>query len=418
MTATETSAVSAGATMTDGAATTASAGASGSASGSRDAVALTPTVRSRLRRALGWVVLVVVVLALLLAGTLLARGGSQGDPFSIEDPGPQGSRALAQVLRDHGVTVTAADSLDRARAAAGGAGETTLLVYDVNGILSPTQIAELPEVADRIVLVEPGLRLLSLAPGVNARGSASGVREADCALPAVERAARVEVTGKAYSATDEVDARCLGDEKNGYSVVQTQHDGAEVTVLGASRALQNEGVDQVGNAALVINLLGERDTLVWYRPGLDDLPATATEGTLQPGFYIPLAVLLFAVGAAAILWRGRRFGPLVVENLPVTVRASETMEGRARLYARSSARLRALDALRLGTIDRLARAVGLPSAATVTEVVLAVAELTGRPPTDIGALLVDTEPRSDGELVDLSDRLRRLEHDVAARLPH
>jgi hypothetical protein len=364
-------------------------------------------------------VLAVVVLVLLLVGALLARGGSQGDPFSVEDPGPQGSRAVAQVLQQQGVTVTAADSLDSARAAAGDPAGTTLLVYDVNSILSAQQIAQLPELADRIVLVEPGTRLLTgLAAGVNARGAASGVREADCSLPAVERAARVEVTGKAYSATDAVDARCLGDEKNGYSVVQTEHDGAQVTVLGASRALQNEGADQVGNAALVLNLLGESDELVWYRPGLGDLPASATEGSIQPDFYIPLAVLLFLVGFAAILWRGRRFGPLVVENLPVTVRASETMEGRARLYARSSARLRALDALRLGTIDRLARAVGLPSAATVTEVVLAVAELIGRPPAEIGALLVDTEPRSDGELVDLSDRLRRLEHDVAARLPH
>ncbi len=44
-----------------------------------------------------------------------------------------------------------------------------------------------------------------------------------------------------------------------------------------------------------------------------------------------------APGIAAAFWRGRRFGPLVVENLPVTVRASETMLGRARLYEKSRA---------------------------------------------------------------------------------
>ena len=65
-------------------------------------------------------------------------------------------------------------------------------------------------------------------------------------------------------------------------------------------------------------------------------------------------ILLLLVFLAAAFWRGRRLGPLVVENLPVVVRASETMEGRARLYQKSSARLHALDALRIGAIQRLA----------------------------------------------------------------
>ncbi len=115
---------------------------------------------------------------------------------------------------------------------------------------------------------------------------------------------------------------------------------------------------------------------------------------------------------AAGIWRGRRFGPLVVENLPVTVRASETMEGRARLYQKSSARLRALDSLRIGTIARLARSCGLPRLATVEEVVAAVAPLTGRPVTEVRGLLIDRHPASDAELVVLSDELLELERNV------
>ncbi|TPW73583.1 DUF4350 domain-containing protein [Schumannella sp. 10F1B-5-1] len=384
---------------------------------------LTPTVRARLRRASTWIGLVTVVLVLLLAGVLLARGGSGADPFSPDDASPVGSRALAQVLGQHGVDVRSAESLTEARDAAADPADTTLLVYDT-GILDADQIADLPSIADRIVLVEPGFRLLNgLTPGVDARGEVSGARAADCTVPAVEKAQRVETTGRAYAADSaddsaDVTARCLGSESRGYSLVQLERDGVEITVLGASKALQNDGIDVAGNAALTINLLGETDRLVWYRSGIADLPASATEGTLTPSFYVPLVLLLFGVALAAILWRGRRLGPLVVENLPVTVRASETMEGRARLYARSSARLRALDALRIGTVERLARAVGLPSASTVTEVVLAVADLVGRPPAEIGALLVDAEPRDDAELVRLSDRLLDLEREVAARLPH
>jgi hypothetical protein len=128
----------------------------------------------------------------------------------------------------------------------------------------------------------------------------------------------------------------------------------------------------------------------------------------------PLAVTFVLVALGAILWRSRRVGPLVVENLPVVVRASETMEGRARLYDRAGARLHALDALRIGAVSRLARTCGLPRTATVTEVVDAVAAVTGRDRAAVASILIDREPATDTELVQLSDDLLRLESDATA----
>jgi hypothetical protein len=154
---------------------------------------------------------------------------------------------------------------------------------------------------------------------------------------------------------------------------------------------------------------------VWYLPSPADLPATTPQdlGSLTPVWITPaLGLLILAVVAGAI-WRGRRFGPLVVENLPVTVRASETMLGRARLYEKSSARLRALDALRIGSVHRLAVVCGLPRAATVDDVVAAVASVTGEQVAGIRRLLVDAVPATDAELVVLSDELLELERDVA-----
>jgi hypothetical protein len=127
-------------------------------------------------------------------------------------------------------------------------------------------------------------------------------------------------------------------------------------------------------------------------------------------------VLLGIVALAAALWRGRRFGPLVVEDLPVTVRASETMEGRARLYQRSSARRRALDALRVGTVARLASALRLGRAASVEEVAWAVADRLRRDPQQVRQLLLDADPATDAELVRLSDELLVLERDLRAAL--
>ena len=159
--------------------------------------------------------------------------------------------------------------------------------------------------------------------------------------------------------------------------------------------------------------------MIWYVSSYADLQqgATPSLGDLVPGWVLPLGVLLGIAGIALVLWRARRFGPVVVENLPVVVRASETMEGRARLYSRAHARLRALDALRIGTVDRLARAIGLARTATVDEVANAVAALTGRDRAAVSALLLDTVPTTDAQLVRLSDELLTLEAEVAMTRP-
>jgi hypothetical protein len=89
------------------------------------------------------------------------------------------------------------------------------------------------------------------------------------------------------------------------------------------------------------------------------------------------------------------------------------MQGRARLYEKSSARLRALDALRIGAVERLARACGLPRVATVDDVIAAVAAVTRADPADVRRILIDAAPASDRELVRLSDELLTLERTVA-----
>jgi hypothetical protein len=123
-------------------------------------------------------------------------------------------------------------------------------------------------------------------------------------------------------------------------------------------------------------------------------------------------VLAIAVVIAAGLWCGRRFGPLVVENLPVQVPAGETSEGRARLYARSSARGHAVDQLRIGTIERLAALLRLPRSADVGTVAAAAAAAIGRDAASVTRLLITDEPANDRDLVELAAGLGRLEEDV------
>ena len=105
-------------------------------------------------------------------------------------------------------------------------------------------------------------------------------------------------------------------------------------------------------------------------------------------------------------------GAVVVVNLPVEVRSSETMEGRARLYERGGARDHALATLRDATLTRLARILGLGRTATPEEIIGATSAATGRDPAALRALL-RTEPAFDDRgFVRISDELLRLEREL------
>ena len=399
------------------------------------APATTPTLRAVGRRSLFWILAVVGGLLVAVLATVFAAGtGAGGRPLAADSAAPAGGRALAEVLRQQGVTVTIADTLKEARAAASAAPDATLFTTDPDGLLTGDRYRDLAALAPRTVVVDPGfLALQSLAPGIGFGGESSAeTLTARCAVPAAEAAETLSPGGRTLgiggssqssndSATDVVGCFPSGDDR--FSVVQltpqptdSATDSAtdsltELTLVADATLFSNEKIATFGNAALALNLLGASSDVIWYLPTLGDVAVTGPPslGELTPGWVTPVLVLLVIVTITAALWRGRRFGALVPENLPVTVKGSETMEGRARLYARSNARLRALDTLRIAAVARLARQVGLARSATLEEVLVAVASATGRPLDQVRSVLVGADPATDRDLVALTDRLRELE---------
>lgn len=383
------------------------------------AVITTPTVRRAVRRSLYWAVAIAGLLVLGAITIALNGATREAQRWGADETAPPGSRAVVEVLRDAGVEVVVTGRLDDTLAALEEPG-TTLFVGDVRGILDEEQWPRLLDTADHLVIAEPSqlaldaLRIdaLTAAPLTESRDGVELV--ADCTLPAAERAESIRATGIGYSTLDgEV---CFDAGETGAGLVRLEVDGRQVTVLGAGSVLQNGEITRAGNAALALGLLGEHATLVWYQPTPADLTAP-TVAELTPDWVNPIAWLAVLVGLAAAFWRGRRFGPVVVENLPVVVKTTETMEGRARLYAREGSRLRALDALRVGTLRRIADGLALGRGAGVDDIIAAVAGIaTERDTAALRALLVDLEPRTDRELVELSDRLLELEALIARRV--
>ncbi len=393
-----------------------------------DTPSSTHTIRAAARRSRFWVVAGAGAVIVAIAASLLAGGSAAGGvPLGAGNPAPAGSQALVEVLRQHGVTVAVADTLDEATSALSLSADATLFLSDENGFLSGDQLAPLLALPHRTVVAEPTFTLLdAVAPGVGFGGvSTADSLSADCGVPAARAAGTLSPGGSTLRivGTDTTDGTesigCFPSGDGTYSVVERSHDGRTLTLVAQPAVFRNDGIDTFGNAALALNLLGAGDTLVWYLPTLADVPRTGAPslGALTPGWVTPVLILLILTALSAFIWRGRRFGPLVAENLPVTVRANETMEGRARLYARNSARLRAIDALRIGALGRLASRLGLPRTAHHTEITRAVAALTGRPLAELRGVLIDEVPRHDSDLIRLSDSLAGLEIAVARMLP-
>ncbi|MGW3096224.1 DUF4350 domain-containing protein [Streptomyces sp. NPDC001102] len=383
---------------------------------------VSPTARQVWTRARGIALAVILVLAAAVAIAVVRSDVRHGelDPRSVD---PYGSRAVAQILADHGVTTRVVTTLAGARAAA--SPNTTLLVAVPDRLTQRQQSALHASIADsggRTVLVAPGSSSVEkLVPGVTADPATSfdSTLAPDCGLPAAQRAGNADTGGIRYTTTHLDAAKCYRSERLAtlLRIPQTSGNG-DTVVLGAPDILLNDRLDKQGNASLALQLLGSRPHLVWYLPSLSD--SSATDGgeksflDLLPSGWLWGALQLFIAAALAALWRARRLGPLVPEKLPVAIRASETVEGRARLYRKANARDRAATALRSTTRTRLAPLVGVPvSQAHTPETLLPAlsAHLRGDGQS-LHSLLFGPPPSDDAALIALADQLDALEREV------
>ncbi|GAA1757523.1 DUF4350 domain-containing protein [Streptomonospora arabica] len=363
------------------------------------------------RRVRGPAAFIAALLVLAVLMSLGAREPREG-PLEPEGPNPEGSRALVQILRDRGSDVTVARTTEDALQAAG---PGTVTVLAGSHRLPRDQVGRLADgLGDRILVRPTTPALEALAPGVRTTGrTEEQTLRPRCGLAAARAAGAADIGGEVYTVPQ--GGRGCYPAEGGHALVRVTG-GHTTTVLGSPAPLTNADLAGEGNAALALSLVGERD-VVWLRP--DPVPEQGKSGLWD---LVPLSVRMSLVPLCAALvllalWRGRRLGPLVTERLPVVVRASETTEGRAGLYAARRARDRAADALRSGTLRRIRPALGLGPDTAPGAVVEAAAARSGMRPSHIGALLygpgepgtADPYTADDQGLVRLTDELDGLE---------
>ncbi len=389
----------------------------------RPSTAASPTARQVWTRTRG-VALALVLLIVAAVAIAVVRSDARHGRLDPRSADPYGSRAVAELLADRGVDTRVVSTLGEAADAAGP--DTTLLIA-VPDLLTPSQQTRLHaayvQSGGRTVLVSAGGSSVErLAPGVTADPATSfgSTLAPHCELPAARRAGTADTGGIRYSTTHLHADECYPSERQSTLLRLPAPTGdGDTVVLGAPDILLNDRLDEHGNASLALQLLGSRPHLVWYLPSLADSSAAPEQGErdffdLLPSGWLWGTLQLFVAAALAALWRARRLGPLVPEKLPVRIRASETVEGRARLYRKANARDRAATALRSATRTRLAPLVGVPAPqAHASEALLPAlsAHLQGDP-RSLHTLLFGPPPGDDTALIRLADQLDALEREV------
>ena len=359
-----------------------------------------------------WVVLsliVVVAVATLITYLTAPRLGGPMDPGSTS---PDGTHALVALLREQGVDVVEAPDVAAAESAA--RPDTLVVVLQTLQHLDDDVLQRLSNLPGDRLLVAPSTRTReALAPHVTLAGSVEfGGSDPGCDMREANRAGAVQLgVADEYEAVDDFPVtRCYDG-----ALVRYTDDGRTVTVIGSGDFMMNGGLLTDGNAALAMNLAGTAPRVIWYAPQerQGDSDAGADISDLIPPAVRWIVIQLCLVIALVALWQGRRLGPLVAERMPVVVRASETVEGRGRLYRSRRARDRAATALRTATLQRMLPRLGLSTNAEPPAVVQAVAQRSGQHAQTLAHTLFGPPPQTDDDLVHLARELDNIERQVA-----
>ena len=358
-------------------------------------------------RRVGLWVGIVVVIGLCVAGVVALTDGGNTRTLDPRSPAPGGSLAIANLLADRGVEVQQVGTLTEAKSTP----ETATLVVINSGLIGPSAGEELLRAkASRLIVV-------GATGGATPEWVTESLADLTRSLPASCDVAEAREAGSATFAGQMSTNAGVGcfPGTDGFGMAQE----GSTTVLADGIPLMNSELAEAGNAALALNLMSSTDSVTWYMPSPNDAQLAPGRqsglNALLPswtGLLLLQALLLFVV---LIIWRGRRLGPLIREDLPVVVPAHETDQGFASLLQRNSDAAFAARSLRGASVARIAVVCGLPRTTPADIVAGELAQRLAEPQEPIAAILYRQSISSGADLADLRMRLTELER--RARLP-
>lgn len=400
-----------------------------------------PSTGPAKRRMWPWLIVVGFVGLVALATFVVFVGANVDRPGETRalDPGntrADGTAALAAVLSDRGVPVTvvrgrsALMDADRPDAA-------TTVVVTSSDTMNSTAIDRFRERtagAGRVIFVAPSTLTLETfglpinsAVGLSATQSVRGA----CAIPGIATDDTVLRDTIGYESPPGADntTPCFTSDGASELIRVAPTAGRPEVIVMTGAMLQNQQITRFDNAGVALRVFGSHERVLWYVPKYTDGAADEPSGDVPdiPAAIGPLVILAGFGLLTLMVWRGRRFGPLVGEPLPAVVKAIETTEARGRLYHRAGAHDRAAAQLRVHTIGSIADRLGLPFDAgrvridspdsiaahpAMGAIIDATARATGRDPRAVAGLLTGPLPHGPDDLLRFTTDLTILEKEV------
>ncbi|GAB3187668.1 DUF4350 domain-containing protein [Nesterenkonia suensis] len=400
--------------------------ASGGATGAPTVQSLAAAAGSAVRRWQFW--LLMVVLGLLVAVLVQLLTVEDQERYGLHNTDLDGYAAVAEVLQDQGVRIHPAPTAEIAREQLEELPDAAVVVLEQSVEAGPQLVEELARSDREVIWIAPTVatRLSAFDELESAGGTPTSpatelpvALEAgpDCAVDAAQRAGSLQAPGELFTGTD----GCFVHAPEGSDPAHALASTGGGLVFGVPDAFTNRHITTEGNAAFALGLLGQQQDLIWHTPsGLD---AVSSEEWASPWDFMPdwvgqLTWWLLVCTLLLILVAGRRHGPVVVEPLPVEVPASESAEGRGRLYQQADASQEAARTLRSAHLLRLSRLLRLGTGAPEEAVITAVARQTARPPAEIARIIGASAISGNSEMVRYAQELAALEDEVRIRLGH
>ncbi len=379
-------------------------------------------------RAVSWVGLV-ALLAIAVAAVWLTSGAAPA-PFDPESSTPDGYAALSILLRDSGSEVESISSSDLGTIS-GDLGDRSIVV-PVASWMTRDQSARLEDLAEAgaTVVLAAEDSFYSLDDRILTRTPAQPVRSGLCTMADLADLDAVDDISLEFMDVDPGGSPdttyCFTDARatlGAAALVTRQAVGAGSIIrlsspyLWANARLQPDkehGGEPLDNASMGIALLGGSQ--------VSFVAAAPPSGTDGKGTRSPLALMPFNVKLALVqlgfafvvylLWKGRRLGRPVTEQVPVEVAGSELVEAVGGLLRRYGSTHRAASELRERECRQFASRLGIPREGGPVALVTALSARSNRDPGEIHDLLFGAPPDGAEGLVALCAQLDELHMEV------
>ncbi len=362
-----------------------------------------------LRRLREWWPLVVLAVAITGVAVLTAVQPDTGLPLDPASTGPDGTRALVDVLAAVGHPVDVVDPGDIADA------DVVLLLRDQLTDAQHEALRRRVRDGARVVVADPESELAPQDPVPV--GFLDRVLTRGCDVPALRDVREVRPTGGVVYPVPDGGTGCFATAEGAWLVIEPLGRG-HIVSLGGPDVLVNSTLGRADHAVLTAQLLAPsgHGSIAVVRPVLrtagDDVSLV---DLVPPGVRVMVLQLLVAF-VVLVVWRARRLGPPLVETTSVTLANAEQTSAVGALLARNGARAAAVRRIAGDTRLRLARRLGLHGGSGVEEIAAAVAERTGQDGAAVAATLEPATPTDDADLLRATVDLAQLERDVAATL--